>query len=120
MRSDRQKKRRDIQPVWAGSLPGRTEVAIDAGRSFVMTHHVEDGPWMVYVLLADDESVLYVGRTKNGNYRMRQHAADKSWWDEVDRAVWEPQISRRMAAIREAELIQHLLPRYNVALNPSV
>ena len=116
MRPDRRYKRRDITPVWAGSLPGRTEVSMDAGRSFMVIRDErgDGGPWMVYVALADDDSVLYVGQTKNGNLRMRQHAGRESWWDEVRRVLWEPQLTRRLAIMREAELIHELSPRYNV------
>ena len=74
----------------------------------------------VYLFLAEDNEVLYVGKATSLRQRLRQHAAMKpaDWglhqrYDLVRRVVWETAVDEEAAVWREAELIFALRPPYN-------
>ena len=76
------------------------------------------GPTTVYYLYDTDRNLLYVGITlsRNGLARFHNgHSSDKSWWTDVAYAAMKHSPTRRDAEIREAQAIETLNPRYNIA-----
>lgn len=69
----------------------------------------------VYVLLAADDTILYIGRTGDPRNRMRQHKSTKDWWEDVTKIEWSPCAS--MQEVREVEkaMIATFRPEANVA-----
>lgn len=71
----------------------------------------------LYRLYGADERLLYVGITNEPKVRMKAHAADKDWWDEVETREVEWFESRDKAAAAEVHAIRHEQPQHNHAHN---
>lgn len=78
----------------------------------------EDQANSVYKYFDDYGILIYVGITKTGVTRNRQHNADKSWWPFVAEQTVEHCESRDEAAAREVELIRRFRPPFNRQHNP--
>lgn len=72
----------------------------------------------VYKYYDSHKILIYVGITKQGMGRNRQHNADKVWWPFVAQQEIEHLESRDAAAAREIELIRRHRPPFNVQHNP--
>lgn len=57
--------------------------------------------------------LLYVGITKNPFDRQAHHAANKDWWQDVERSTFEHYQTRNEAIAAEAYAIGTELPKYN-------
>ena len=62
-----------------------------------------------------DDDLLYVGITRHGANRWRQHEDVQSWWPEVARTTVEHFTDLAEARTAELRAIQGENPRYNVA-----
>lgn len=71
-------------------------------------------PASVYMLFAADETCLYVGCSVNVSSRLATHANGRDWWTTVAYIQLEHFDSKRIALIRERQLIEHLQPTHNV------
>jgi excinuclease UvrABC nuclease subunit len=69
-------------------------------------------PTVVYFLYADNE-LLYIGRTKDLEARLRQHWRNRPWMPQVTRIETVGYASREAARIAEKHYILELQPRYN-------
>lgn len=67
----------------------------------------------VYVHLAADDSVLYVGISLTLAARSSYHRANSPWWKQVSTIRVEHLPNREAALAREAELIAELRPMHN-------
>jgi hypothetical protein len=70
-------------------------------------------PTSVYRYYDDVGALLYVGMTRAGILRNRQHNDDKIWWQWVVSQRVEHFASAEMAHAREIELIRKHLPPFN-------
>jgi predicted GIY-YIG superfamily endonuclease len=70
----------------------------------------------VYRLYNARRELLYVGISQRPRKRMVEHAADKTWWGEVDPAATEVVwlVDVRAARVEERRAIRDELPKYNV------
>jgi hypothetical protein len=83
------------------------------------TPPLAERPTAVYRLFDADDVLLYVGVSWSPPLRLAGHAAEKSWWSEVDRKAVEFFENRAVALWREARAIADESPRYNcVKPNP--
>lgn len=64
--------------------------------------------------------LLYVGITNDVIHRWRKHAAEKTWWAEVQKQTVEWHASRKEAERAEGIAITWEYPRYNIAGAPRV
>lgn len=71
-------------------------------------------PTIVYYLCAEDETLLYVGVTKNLKHRLQRHSESSPWWPDVAYNKTQVLPSRAAALIREREAILLLEPKHNV------
>lgn len=71
-------------------------------------------PEILYRLRAANGDLLYVGITRDWPTRMKQHAADKLWWDEVrfTEMVYIDGTRAQIEALEKA-VIKTELPRFN-------
>ncbi|WP_405536949.1 GntR family transcriptional regulator [Streptomyces antimycoticus] len=67
----------------------------------------------LYRLYGADDRLLYVGITSEPKTRMKAHAADKSWWTEVQTREVEWFGTRDEAAAAEVEAIRREQPLHN-------
>lgn len=74
-------------------------------------------PNSVYKYYDVHNILIYVGITRNGILRNRQHNSDKPWWLCVARQEVEHFDSREAAHIREVELIRLYRPPFNIQHN---
>jgi excinuclease UvrABC nuclease subunit len=75
----------------------------------------ETGRWWVYLHLAADGSVLYVGCTIRPRHRQYEHRRRSPWWAEVaDIQVIGPWRVHRAALDEEANLIEFFDPAHNL------
>ncbi|QLJ01510.1 GntR family transcriptional regulator [Streptomyces sp. NEAU-sy36] len=73
----------------------------------------------LYRLFDTDDRLLYVGISSEPKARMRDHAAEKSWWGDVATRDFEWFDSRQEAAEAEIEAIRNEQPLHNHAHNTS-
>lgn len=73
--------------------------------------------FVLYRFYAADDSLLYVGLTRNPGRRIDKHAGEKSWWSDVARI--EIAHFDSLPELREAErmAIQSEKPRHNIRMN---
>ena len=72
----------------------------------------------VYYCWAGFETLLYIGKSKNGVFdRLGDHEANQTWWPEVRRVQWVACRSETEALALEKFEIQNLHPLYNTAYN---
>ena len=68
----------------------------------------------VYLLVADGDRLVYVGKASNLRRRLREHArADRRTFRSIVAVRWEETPDERTALVREADLIVLLKPRGN-------
>lgn len=70
-------------------------------------------PTDVYVIRAQDGTVLYVGFSGNLRQRLAHHRATKDWWSPANTVEVETLPDRKAARDREAVLIDELKPLHN-------
>jgi hypothetical protein len=72
----------------------------------------------VYFFLGEDRELLYIGKATSLRSRLRQHAAasDRGLYRATRTVCWETAPDPSAAAMREADLIVALQPRYNAAI----
>lgn len=71
----------------------------------------------LYRFVADDGSLLYVGRTTDPGRRFAEHRTDKEWWSEI--ATIELKHFPDAETLRRAERLEIRAeqPKYNVSMN---
>lgn len=74
--------------------------------------------YYVYILLANDNAVLYVGHTSNPERRAAEHS-EKFWADEVAEVEVFEAKDKADALYVERELIARTRARYNVQSKPN-
>lgn len=72
----------------------------------------------LYRLWDGSRVLLYVGITRDLGVRMRKHAWEKAWWEQVEDVTVEVFPTHDAAADAEAEAIQTERPRHNTAHRP--
>ena len=75
-------------------------------------------PTSLYLYYDSNDLLLYVGITKRGMSRNREHNATQEWWPFVARQEVEHFRSRGAALIAEKETIRRLYPPFNKHHNP--
>lgn len=101
----------------AQTIPNHDAVVV--GGDHDMTTPVSDStPTSVYRYYDVRGYLIYVGITKTGVSRNRQHNSDKVWWQWVDYQRVEHFASRDVAHAREVALIAEFQPPFNVQHNP--
>jgi predicted GIY-YIG superfamily endonuclease len=75
-------------------------------------------PTSVYKYYDKSNILLYVGITKRGSRRQREHNVDKEWWPFVARQDVEHFATRAAALNRESALIQKYRSPFNRQHNP--
>jgi hypothetical protein len=83
-----------------------------------MVTRPDSTPTSVYRYYDARGYLIYVGITRTGISRNRQHNADKAWWPWVASQRVEHFASRDVAHAREIELITEFQPPFNVQHNP--
>jgi predicted GIY-YIG superfamily endonuclease len=73
----------------------------------------------LYRMRSADGTLLYVGITAYLLARIKQHAKDKRWWDEVAAIAVEHFPTRNEVEMAELEAIRSERPTYNVRDNPN-
>jgi hypothetical protein len=74
----------------------------------------EPSPTVLYRLYDDTGGLLYVGVSGRWFTRMGEHAASKSWWEDVSMVRRQTWPSRAEALAAEAQAIRAERPRYNI------
>lgn len=83
-----------------------------------MPQSTPQDPTSVYRYFDAYGLLLYVGITKTGVARNRQHNNDKEWWNFVASQEVDHCPSQELAHVREIELIRRYLPPFNNQHNP--
>jgi hypothetical protein len=67
----------------------------------------------VYVFYGWEDDPIYVGVTSRSHSRLHEHAVDKVWWPDVERAKFEHWPTIGTARVRESQLIRFYEPERN-------
>jgi hypothetical protein len=67
----------------------------------------------IYELLNKNNEIIYIGKTKNINKRLKGHIQDKKWFDEIDKILYTDCISKTDMDIYEIYYINKYNPCYN-------
>jgi predicted GIY-YIG superfamily endonuclease len=73
--------------------------------------------FVLYRFYGTDDSLLYIGLTRNPAKRLEQHAGGKSWWTDVARIEFEHFSSLTELREAEREAIQTEKPAHNIRMN---
>lgn len=90
---------------------------VEAMRGRTVADPQQVGKHMVYLLYAEDGSLLYVGITDRGPTRLAEHYRHKPWFHLVCRVEFERYQTRDGSEAREKYLIQKLSPLHNIQHN---
>jgi hypothetical protein len=84
---------------------------------------LKEPTWLYHLFTGGDgetsDRLLYIGIAAQLRRRMRQHAATKRWWQDVEQVVAIVGCCRRHVLIEESEHIAAAWPLYNVS-RPSI
>lgn len=72
----------------------------------------------LYRLYDNAGELLYIGIAEHWPSRMKQHAREKAWWDDVANVRLEKHDHRALAEAAEVAAIKAETPRHNVTHNP--
>lgn len=105
--------------VYLGPMPADSHSAYMTEFTFPLTRPGK--PAFVYILMASDGSVLYVGKARTPGNRFDRHRRHKDWWTEVEillllRVTGDSKAEADAIALQVERLgIRKLDPIYNVA-----
>jgi len=87
-------------------------------RSAALSRTLETSSHTVYIVRAEDDEIVYVGRTVDLKRRMREHAKNADWHSLAIRVETEEYDDYDQAHCREYALIASYRPRGNRWGNP--